>query len=109
ALGAVADWLHRSVAGLAPAEPGYRRLEVRPRRVGGLTHARARHRTPYGMAAAGWAIADGQITVDLEVPTGVAAGVTLPGDDATIEVGPGRHRWVYAYQIPVPVRPPLTL
>ena len=30
ALGSVADWLHRSVGGLAPAEPGYRRLLVPP-------------------------------------------------------------------------------
>ncbi|MGN6672952.1 MAG: family 78 glycoside hydrolase catalytic domain, partial [Thermomicrobiales bacterium] len=30
ALGAVADWLHRTVGGLAPAEPGYRRIEIRP-------------------------------------------------------------------------------
>ena len=61
------------------------------------------------MAEAGWAIADGQITVDLVVPTGVTASVTLPGGDAAIEVGPGAHRWVYAYQIPKPARQPLTL
>ena len=36
AFGAVADWLHRTVAGLAPAEPGYRRIEIRPRIGGGL-------------------------------------------------------------------------
>ncbi|MBA2277932.1 MAG: family 78 glycoside hydrolase catalytic domain, partial [Chloroflexia bacterium] len=48
ALGAVADWLHRVVGGLAPAAPGYRRLEIRPRIGGSLTSARARHRTPYG-------------------------------------------------------------
>ena len=48
ALGAVADWLHRTVAGLAPAAPGYRRLAIAPHPGGGLTHARARHRTPYG-------------------------------------------------------------
>ena len=29
ALGAVGDWLHRTVAGLAPAEPGYRRIDDR--------------------------------------------------------------------------------
>jgi alpha-L-rhamnosidase len=109
ALGAVADWLHRTVAGLAPAAPGYRRLEVQPQPGGGLTYARARHRTPYGMAEAGWALADGQIIVDLVVPTGVTADVTLPGSDGAIEVGPGTHRWAYAYQIPTPVRPPLTL
>ena len=60
-------------------------------------------------SAACWAIAGGQITVDLVVPTGVTADVTLPGSDAAIEVGPGAHRWVYAYQIPEPVRLPLTL
>jgi alpha-L-rhamnosidase len=51
ALGAVADWLHRTIAGLAPAEPGYRQLAIEPRPGGGLTHASARHRTPYGIAA----------------------------------------------------------
>ena len=37
ALGSVADFLHRVVAGLAPAAPGYRHLLVRPRPGGGLT------------------------------------------------------------------------
>src|SRR3954449_9961231 len=49
ALGAVADWLHRTVAGLAPGAPGYRSIVVRPLPGGGLTHARARHLTPYGL------------------------------------------------------------
>ncbi|MFE5038671.1 hypothetical protein [Streptomyces sp. NPDC056683] len=40
ALGAVADWMHRTVAGLASAEPGYRRLRVERRPGGGPTHAR---------------------------------------------------------------------
>ena len=40
ALGAVADWLHRTVGGIAPAEPGYRCLEIQPRVGGRLTHAR---------------------------------------------------------------------
>ncbi|MFF4315752.1 family 78 glycoside hydrolase catalytic domain [Streptomyces sp. NPDC001507] len=40
ALGAVADWMHRAVAGLASAEPGYRRLRVERRPGGGPTPAR---------------------------------------------------------------------
>lgn len=31
ALGAVADWMHRTVAGLAPTAPGYRQISIRPR------------------------------------------------------------------------------
>jgi alpha-L-rhamnosidase len=110
ALGAVADWLHRTVAGLAPAEPGYRRLSIRPRIGGGLTHARARHRSPYGIAESAWSIADGQITVSVLVPPGVTASVTLPAcDSPPIEVGAGLHQWTY----PAPAAPaapaPLTL
>ena len=37
ALGAVADWLHRRVAGLAPAAPGYREIAVRPLPTAALT------------------------------------------------------------------------
>ena len=54
ALGAVADWLHRTVAGLAPDAPGYRRIRIAPRPLGALSHARAEHRTPYGPASVAW-------------------------------------------------------
>src|SRR6476620_7023678 len=82
ALGAVADWLHRVVGGLSPAEPGYRLLDIRP--IPGadalrpLTHARARHRTPYGLAECAWEIKDEQITVEVTVPPNTQANVLLP-------------------------------
>ncbi|MFE2448741.1 alpha-L-rhamnosidase C-terminal domain-containing protein, partial [Streptomyces sp. NPDC059426] len=92
ALGAVADWLHRVVAGLAPAEPGYRRLLVRPRPGGGLTHASAAKETPYGRAEVRWLRDADTFSVDLAVPVGVTAIVDLPGR-APETVGSGRHRW----------------
>ena len=110
ALGAVADWLHRTVAGLAPAAPGYRRLELRPVPGGGLTHASARHRTPYGMAGCAWRIEEGVITVEAEIPANTAADVYLPGrGDQPLRVGSGRYRWSHPYAVPEPVRPHLTL
>jgi alpha-L-rhamnosidase len=110
ALGAVADWLHRTVAGLAPAAPGYRRLDIRPRPGGGLTHARARHRTPYGMAESAWSIADGQIQVEVVVPPNTTASIILPASEVeTVEVGAGTHRWSYPYRDAKAGRPPLTL
>lgn len=101
ALGAVADWLHRSVAGLAPAASGYRRLLVRPLPGPGLTHASARHLTPYGEAAVAWRREDGRLRVELTVPTGCRAEVLLPGRDP-LEVGPGDHEWT----VPDPVTTP---
>ncbi|HEY7487269.1 MAG TPA: alpha-L-rhamnosidase C-terminal domain-containing protein [Streptosporangiaceae bacterium] len=100
ALGAVADFLHRTVAGLAPAAPGYRRLRIAPRPGGGLTHASAELDTPYGRAAVSWRWSDDALTVTATVPPGTIAEVDLPGFPAT-EVGAGTHtfdcaahRWV---------------
>ncbi|MEV0621395.1 family 78 glycoside hydrolase catalytic domain [Nonomuraea sp. NPDC050404] len=92
ALGAVADFLHRTVAGLAPAEPGYRRLHIAPRPGGDLTHASARLDTPYGEAAVSWSIAEETLTVRATVPPGTTALVDLPRD-APREVGPGTHEF----------------
>jgi len=98
ALGAIADWLHRTVAGLVPASPAYSHITIRPYPGGGLTRARARHITPYGLAESRWAIEGEQIEVEVVVPPNATASVALPGSDAQpIEVGAGTHRWSYPY------------
>ncbi|MFJ2263754.1 family 78 glycoside hydrolase catalytic domain [Streptomyces sp. NPDC087844] len=101
ALGAVADWMHRTVAGLAAAGPGYRRLLIRPRPGGGLTWARAEHDSPYGRIETGWRITGGTLLVDLLVPPDVTALVDLPGME-DVEVGPGRH----SFHTPFPAYTP---
>lgn len=93
ALGAVADWLQRSLAGIAPAAPGYREIRFEPHPGGGITSASARHRTPYGDASIDWEINAATLTVVVEVPVGAHGTVVLPGR-APISVGQGRH--VYA-------------
>lgn len=98
ALGAVADWLHRVVAGLAPAEPGYRSLAIAPHPGGGLTWARATLHTPYGLAESAWEIKDGNLALTVAIPPNTTAGVTLPGKgEGPHVVGSGTHRWIYPY------------
>ena len=92
ALGAIADFLHRVVAGLAPGAPGYRQLHIAPRPGGGLTHAAAALRTPYGDASVRWQRPGDRLVVDVVVPTGSTARVELPGQPAA-DVGPGSHRF----------------
>ena len=79
AFGAVADWLHRTVAGLAPAAPGYRELLVRPAVARDLTAASARHRTPYGDAEVSWERSEGRLRLRVVVPVGATATVHVPG------------------------------
>jgi alpha-L-rhamnosidase len=96
ALGAVADWLHHTVAGLAPGKPGYRKIRFHPMPGPGLTHASARHKTPYGMAEAGWRIEKDQIHYQLTVPPNTSADVHLrEAHFEVIQVGSGEHTWVY--------------
>jgi alpha-L-rhamnosidase len=93
AFGAVADWLHRTVAGLVPAAPGYRELLVRPAAARNLTAASARHRTPYGDAEVSWERSEGRLRLRVVVPVGATATVHVPGRSEPARVGHGTHAW----------------
>jgi alpha-L-rhamnosidase len=99
ALGAVADWMHRVVAGLGPGSPGYRSLRIEPRPGGRISWARTAHRTPYGLAEVAWERAEGELRVDVTVPTGSVATVVLPGLEPR-EIECGRHRFVVPHPSP---------
>ena len=83
ALGAVADWMHRTIGGIAPLDPGYAR---------GAGRAPSRRRHPMGPLRVGnparldfrllaARTPTGSIELDVAVPDGVAALVQLPGTD----------------------------
>jgi alpha-L-rhamnosidase len=95
ALGSVADWLHRVVAGLAPLEPGYRRIRFQPRPGGTLDRAAAEHDTPYGAAGIEWTRSGDSLEVTVTVPVGSQGEVVLP-DGGTLSVAHGTHRFTCA-------------
>ncbi|HEY7052844.1 MAG TPA: family 78 glycoside hydrolase catalytic domain [Mycobacterium sp.] len=90
ALGAVADWMHRIIGGIAPLEPGYRRVLVAPRPGGDLTWARASLQTHRGRVAVQWQQDEAGLHVSIDVPDGVTAVVRLAGAEE-MEFGGGRH------------------
>ncbi|WP_028644068.1 alpha-L-rhamnosidase [Nocardioides sp. URHA0020] len=93
ALGAVAAWLHRRVAGIEAAAPGYRHIRFSPQPGGGITSARASHHTPYGLTEIRWDVVEGghELEVELLVPTGATATLVLPSGDTSVPAG--RHRF----------------
>ncbi len=108
ALGAVADFLHRVVGGLAEVEPGYRRVRIAPRPGGGLGHAAVRHDSPFGTISCKWVREGGRMTVDVRVPAGVTAEIALPDGSGRVElVGAGMHRFEFDHRAPHedPARP----
>ncbi|MCP1415570.1 glycoside hydrolase family 78 protein [Paenarthrobacter sp. A20] len=99
ALGSVADWMHRTIGGLAPAEPGYRKILIRPCPGGALTSASTRHLTPYGLAEVAWELNGNELSINALVPTGTTAVVHLPTHEP-VEVGPGRHCFFALVDLP---------
>jgi alpha-L-rhamnosidase len=92
ALGAIADWMHRVIGGIAPAEPGYRTVRIAPRPGGGLTWAETSLDTPHGQVAVTWRLSpDGALDVDVTVPCGITAEIDLVGQQPH-RVRGGRHR-----------------
>jgi alpha-L-rhamnosidase len=108
ALGAVGDWLHRVVAGLAPDAPAYERLRIQPRPLAEFDHAWAEHLTPYGTARSGWSRQDGAVRIEAIVPPNTTAVVVLP-DGREFEIGSGSHEWTVTDDAPAPVTPPVGL
>ena len=92
ALGAVVDWMHRTIGGIAPLEPGYRRVRIAPRPGGGLTWASTSLETVHGLVSSRWRIDDDVLTLDVVLPDGVTAVVSLPGEPEVEVVGATRHR-----------------
>jgi alpha-L-rhamnosidase len=83
ALGAVAQWLHTTVAGLDASAPGYREVVFRPRPGGGITWASAAHESPYGRVAIRWELVGTELIVETTVPTGAIGRIEWPDGAVT--------------------------
>ncbi|KAI0468054.1 glycoside hydrolase family 78 protein [Xylaria cf. heliscus] len=92
AFGSVANWMVRTIGGLAPAEPGWKTVAVAPVPGGGLTSAKTAYLSPYGQVSAEWTVDGGVFNLKLVVPPNSRADVTLPGDNGRVtNVGSGTH------------------
>ena len=98
AFGAVADFLHRRVAGLAPMDAGYRTIGVRPLPGGGLTYAEAAREMEGGRAHVRWERDGTRFRIEVDVPDGHEAVVELPDGRAPTRIAAGSHRLECEYR-----------
>ncbi|MFB4295776.1 family 78 glycoside hydrolase catalytic domain [Actinomadura sp. NTSP31] len=79
-LGSVGEWLYGGVAGIgqAPGSVAYRELRLAPAVGGRLTWARARQETARGTVECGWSLEAGRLRLQVAVPPGVDAVLTVP-------------------------------
>ncbi|MCX5684349.1 MAG: glycoside hydrolase family 78 protein [Planctomycetota bacterium] len=82
AFGIAAEWLFTSVAGIDTDGPGFRRIIIRPRLGGRLTHAKAVYHAITGEIASAWRLEGGAVTLDVTLPANTTATVYVPAKSA---------------------------
>ncbi len=91
ALGAVADWMHRVIGGIAPLTPGYSEVLIAPQPGGGITWARASLDTRAGLVSVHWEQqSSGALDLDVDIPSAMSALVRLP-DGTEQRLSAGAH------------------
>lgn len=91
AFGSVADWMHTVIGGIAPAEPGWRKITFAPIPGGDVTSAKAKFLSPYGEVSSSWSVSSSGFHLEIHVPPNTKGYVVLPGATKDIVVGSGQH------------------
>ncbi|BCX47624.1 alfa-L-rhamnosidase [Haloferula helveola] len=112
AFGAVTEWMVETLAGIAPAEPGYSKIRLHPHfpsadavsETDTISWVKAHHDSPHGRIAVSWKRQeDGSLLYEATVPPNTTAELTLPAvspwkqADAKPEtrtLAPGSHKIV---------------
>ncbi|EPS31496.1 putative alpha-L-rhamnosidase [Penicillium oxalicum 114-2] len=95
ALGSIINWLHKTVAGVSPLEPGWRRVLVHPIPGGTVNQAEAIYNTVYGRLECRWKIVWGKFELEVMVPPNSWARVVLPGEGAQGGHWVGSGTWTF--------------
>jgi alpha-L-rhamnosidase len=111
AFGAVTEWMMTTLAGIAPASPGYDKIRLHPHfpsadatsETDTISWIKAHHDSPHGRIAVHWKReADDTLLYEVTVPPNTTAELTLPKSSPwkkagaatmTRTLGPGGHRF----------------
>ena len=87
AFGAVTEWMMSTLAGIAPAEPGYSKILLHPHfpskdatdETESISWVKAHHDSPFGRIAVSWKRnADGSLLYEATIPPNTTAELMLP-------------------------------
>src|SRR5581483_3295982 len=94
AYGAVGDWMYSTIAGIDidPQHPGYKHIVIRPHIGGGLTWARGKLKSMYGVIESAWKLDGNKLHLSVTIPPNTTATVHVPFGD-TIDVSAGQHEF----------------
>jgi alpha-L-rhamnosidase len=99
--GPIGAYLYQVLGGIRPAEPGFKKVLIKPAMVGDLTFVNTHHDGPYGRITSNWRRENGKFILDATIPPNSTATVILP-DGSSRDVGSGAYQW----HVTLPFAPP---
>jgi len=80
-VGDLTTWLYEALAGIKPAQPGFKHLLMHPHPVGDLQYVRASHASPYGLIRSEWKRQRDRFDWEITIPANSTATVHIPAAD----------------------------
>ncbi|WP_171062809.1 family 78 glycoside hydrolase catalytic domain [Larkinella sp. C7] len=78
AIGAVGEWMYRSILGINADSAGYKHFTIKPRLGGSLTWAKGSYHSIAGKIAVDWKVDTGTFQLAVQIPANTTATVFLP-------------------------------
>jgi alpha-L-rhamnosidase len=76
--GSCGEWMFDTMAGIAPLEPGYRRIRIAPLPGPGIDHVAASYDSIRGRIATEWRRQKDTLTLQVTIPPNTTAEIQLP-------------------------------
>lgn len=96
AYGSVVQWIYESVAGISPAEPGFRKAVLAPNMHRELDHVDMTFRSAAGNWEVHWKIfPEKKVRYACTVPFGCTADLKLPYGGPSMTLEAGSYEWTY--------------
>ncbi|MBD2757636.1 family 78 glycoside hydrolase catalytic domain [Spirosoma validum] len=87
AIGAVGEWMYRSILGINADSAGYKHFTIKPRLGGSLTWAKGSYQSIAGKIAVDWKVDKGTFQLSVQIPPNTTATVFLPSGKSISENG----------------------
>ncbi|GAA4306795.1 family 78 glycoside hydrolase catalytic domain [Compostibacter hankyongensis] len=76
--GSVNEWFYRSLLGINPGAPGFKKIIIKPQPAGDLTYAQGSYLSVRGPITSSWKIAGSRFQLQIRIPANTTAEVWLP-------------------------------
>ncbi len=90
-LGDLLIWYYEYLAGIRPAEPGYKRIRLEPSVPDSLDYVKCSYESIYGPIRSFWKKQDGKLIWKFTIPANTTAEVRIPGEKKVREYGSGTY------------------